>query len=118
MFGGAAAIAAVLGPLLGGLLLRADVIGLGWRAIFLVNLPVGVLTLLAAAILVPVSRAGHVRGLDPLGVGLLTAALLLVLYPLVEGRTPGWPLWMFVLLVASAPAFWGFARYQLRGEAG
>ncbi|HJP76540.1 MAG TPA: MFS transporter [Pseudonocardiaceae bacterium] len=116
MFGGAAAIAGVLGPLVGGFLLRADVFGLGWRAIFLVNLPVGVLTLIAAAVLVPESRAGHVRGLDPLGVGLLTVALLLVLYPLVEGRTLGWPLWMFGLVVLSVPVFWMFARYQLRGS--
>jgi hypothetical protein len=77
---------------------RTDVFGLGWRMIFLVDLPVGVLTLVAAAILVPKSRAADVRGFDPLGVGLLTLGLLLVLYPLVEGRTAGWPLWTFGVL--------------------
>jgi EmrB/QacA subfamily drug resistance transporter len=118
MFGAAAAIAGVLGPLVGGLLLRADVFGLGWRAIFLVNLPIGVVTLIAAAILVPESRAGHVRGLDPLGVGLLTVALVLVLYPLVEGRTLGWPLWMFVVLAASVPVFGVFCWHQVRAERG
>src|SRR5437879_8076611 len=105
MFGGAAAIAGVLGPLAGGLLLKADVFGLGWRMIFLVDLPIGVLTLVAAAILVPESRAEDRRGFDPLGVGLLTIGLLLVLYPLVEQRA----LW---LLLVSVQVFWAFARKQ------
>ena len=118
MFGAAAATAGVLGPLLGGLLLHADVFGLGWRAIFLVNLPIGVLTLVAAAIVVPESRAEHVRGLDPLGVGLLTVALLLVLYPLVEGRTLGWPLWTYLLMFASVPVFCGFGWHQVRAQRG
>jgi EmrB/QacA subfamily drug resistance transporter len=117
MFGGAAAIASVLGPLLGGVLLDADVFGLGWRAIFLVNLPIGVLTLVAAAMLVPESRAEQRSGgLDLLGVGLLTVGLLLVLYPLVEGRTLGWPLWTFLLMVAAVPVLGGFGWHQVRAQ--
>ncbi|HEX4224113.1 MAG TPA: MFS transporter, partial [Pseudonocardiaceae bacterium] len=116
MFGAAAATAGVLGPLLGGLLLHADVFGLGWRAIFLVNLPIGVLTLVAAAIVVPEGRAQGPGRLDPLGVGLLTVGLLLVLYPLVEGRTLGWPLWMFVLMAAAVPVLGLFGWHQVRAQ--
>jgi predicted MFS family arabinose efflux permease len=116
MFGAAAE--GVFGPLLGRLLLDADVFDLGWRAIFLVNLPIGALTLVAAAIVVPESRAEQTRGLDPLGVGLLTIALLLVLYPLVERRTPGWPLWTYLLMAASVPVFCLFVRHQVRGGTG
>lgn len=114
MYGIVLSLAAVVGPLLGGFLTELDVAGLGWRPIFLINLPVGLLALIAAAQLVPESRSPRVIRLDPVGVGLVTAALLLMLYPLIEGRALGWPSWTFASMAASVPAFVLFALWERR----
>jgi EmrB/QacA subfamily drug resistance transporter len=111
-FGVTAGLGTVSGPLLGGLLIQHNLFGLGWRPIFLINVPVGVLAVAAAAVLVRESRAPRPPKLDPVGVGLISAALLLLLYPLVEGRQLGWPGWTFVAMAASAPVFALFARYE------
>ncbi|MEV7803288.1 MFS transporter [Microbispora sp. NPDC088329] len=112
-YGAALGLATVGGQVLGGLLIAADVLGLGWRACFLVNLPVGVVTLLLLR-LVPESRSETARGLDLAGVALVVPALLLLLVPLVEGRQEGWPGWTFASLAASAMMFALFAVQQLR----
>src|SRR5580698_7921271 len=84
-FGVTAGLGAVSGPLLGGLLTTHSLLGLGWRSIFLINVPVGVIALVAAAKLVRESRAPRKPHLDLLGL-LLSGALVLLLYPLVEGQ--------------------------------
>jgi MFS family permease len=95
-FGVTAGLGTVSGPLLGGLLTQHNLFGLGWRPIFLINVPVGIVAVAASAVLVRESRAPRRPRLDPGGVLLITAALLLLLYPLVQGRQLGWPLWTFV----------------------
>ena len=92
-FGVTAGLGTVSGPLLGGLLIQHNLFGLGWRPIFLINVPVGVIAFAASAVLVRESRVANPPRLDPVGVSLISAALLLLLYPLVEGRQLGWPLW-------------------------
>jgi MFS family permease len=105
-------VGGLAGPLLGGALTEADLFGTGWRAIFLVNLPVGVLALAGALVTMP-GRPGFARHrMDPGGLALLTAALFAVFFPLVQGRELGWPLWSIVLLAAAVPLFGGFAWYQ------
>src|ERR1700734_2459660 len=104
-FGVTAGLGTVSGPLLGGLLIQHNLFGLGWRTIFLVNVPVGVIAFAASAVLVRESRAARPPRLDPIGVGLISAALLLLLYPLVEGRQLGWPLWTYVSMALCVPAF-------------
>jgi EmrB/QacA subfamily drug resistance transporter len=116
MFGGFAGIATVSGPLVGGLLVQADLFELGWRPIFLINLPVGLATMAAAWALLRESRADERPRLDLVGVGLVTVALLLVLYPLIQGRELGWPTWTFVALAASIPAAGLFVLHQRRRE--
>jgi EmrB/QacA subfamily drug resistance transporter len=111
-FGVTAGLGTVSGPLLGGLLIQHNLFGLGWRPIFLINVPVGILAVAASAVLVRESRAPRPPKLDPVGVGLISAALLLLLYPLVEGRQLGWPPWTFVAMAASAPVFALFAWYE------
>src|SRR5215472_8563485 len=91
-------LAAVSGQLLGGLLIDANIAGLGWRAIFWVNVPVGIAAVIAAPRLVPESRAAHGGRLDLAGVGLLTAALIAVVLPLATGREEGWPAWSWAFL--------------------
>ncbi len=85
-FGVTAGLGAVSGPLLGGLLIQHNLLGLSWRPIFLINVPVGIIAVAASAMLVRESRAPRPPKLDPVGVALITAALLLLLYPLVQGR--------------------------------
>jgi EmrB/QacA subfamily drug resistance transporter len=118
-FGVTAGLGTVSGPLIGGLLIQHNLLGLDWRPIFLINVPVGILAVATSAVLVRESRAPHPPKLDPVGVGLISAALLLLLYPLVEGRQLGWPAWTFVSMAAAAPvlaAFIGYERAKTRRD--
>jgi EmrB/QacA subfamily drug resistance transporter len=99
-YGFAMGIAGVLGQLFGGGLIQADVAGLGWRAIFLINLPVGLATLPFVGRVVPESR-GPRASLDAVGTVLGTAAITALVLPLVEGREHGWPLWTWLSLAAA-----------------
>ena len=107
-------LATISGPLLGGLLISGNLFGLDWRPIFLVNLPLGVLAVVAALVLLRESRAEGALRLDPGGVAIVSAALLLLIYPLVEGRDLGWPVWTFLLMAASVPLFALFVLYERR----
>jgi len=111
-FGVTAGLGTVSGPLIGGLLIQHNLLGLGWRPIFLINVPVGIIAVVASAVLVRESRAPRPPKLDPVGVGLISAALLLLLYPLVEGRQLGWPTWTFVSMAAAVPVFAVFIGYE------
>lgn len=104
-------LAAVIGQSLGGLLVTADLLGLGWRAIFLINLPVAALALLGSLFLPDPRTRGQAK-LDWRGAILLFAGLAGVVLPLVEGRALGWPWWCFVVLVAAAGLLYGFWRYE------
>jgi len=107
-------LAAACGQLIGGGLIQADVAGSGWRACFLINVPVGVAALALASRLVPESRSERVARLDPLGMLLLTAGLTAVVLPLVEGRQHGWPVWTWVSLGIAPLLLLGFASHQRR----
>ncbi len=96
---------AVLGQVIGGLLVSADLFGSSWRPVFLVNVPVG-LAVLACGRLLPAGRFDGVRSLDLRGLAVLTPAVLALVLPLVLGQPLGWPLWGWILLGAS---FAGFA---------
>lgn len=102
--------AQVSGPVLGGLLTSAG--GLGWRAIFLFNVPVGVLALVGAKRWVDESRSEHPLKLDLPGMVMIGLASLLFTYPLVQGREFGWPVWTIVLLLASVPMLACFVWYE------
>jgi EmrB/QacA subfamily drug resistance transporter len=111
-FGVTAGLGTISGPLIGGLLIGHNLFGLDWRTIFLINVPVGIIAVAASAVLVRESRAPSPPKLDPVGVGLVSAALLLLLYPLVQGRQLGWPAWTFVSMAASVPVFALFVWYE------
>jgi MFS family permease/L-alanine-DL-glutamate epimerase-like enolase superfamily enzyme len=113
-FGATAGIATVIGPLLGGALMNADI--LGWRSVFLVNVPFGLAILAIGRARLPESRADAAPRLDLAGAGLLTVALVLLLLPLIEGQRLGWPHWTLAALAATVPAFAVFARQQRRRE--
>jgi MFS family permease len=114
VLGATIAVATIMGPLLGGLLIDADIAGLDWRPIFLVNVPVGIAALGFALRFLPESRAARRPRLDLAGVALVTLALAAIVYPLVEGRSLGWPRWTFGLMVAGVLLLGVFALVQLR----
>jgi EmrB/QacA subfamily drug resistance transporter len=113
-YGAMLGVGAVAGPLLGGLLIGADLFGLGWRPIFLINLPVGIFALFAAAALVRESRSPFALRLDLIGAMIVTIGLLAIVYPLVQGRALGWPAWGFASMAASIPILGLFALYERR----
>jgi EmrB/QacA subfamily drug resistance transporter len=115
-FGPVIGLSAVGGPLLGGVLVDADLFRLGWRIVFFVNLPIGLAALAGALRFIPRSAPNPQLRLDPLGVGLLAAASLLLIYPLIQGHDLDWPWWTFVSMAASLPAFGLFAWYERRGK--
>ncbi|KJY24485.1 transporter [Streptomyces sp. NRRL S-495] len=102
------------GQVLGGVLVSADLFGAGWRPVFLVNLPIGLVLLAAGARLLPDLPGDRERGFDLPGLLVLGAALGLLVVPLVLGHELGWPLWGWVLLGASALMFALFAVVERR----
>ncbi len=97
-------LAAISAQIIGGGLIALDPLGLGWRSVFLVNIPVGAVALLVADRVIPESRSETARRLDLVGVALATIALSLVMVPAVEGRELGWPAWTFAAFAAAIPA--------------
>lgn len=113
-YGATAGVASAAGPVLGGLLIGADLWDLSWRTIFLLNVPIGVVALVAAVRILPEQRGERRRSTDPVGVALLAIALLLLEFPLIQGYGQGWPWWGFVLLAAAVPALVCFVRWEVR----
>jgi MFS family permease len=105
---------AVAGQILGGALISLDVAGTDWRAIFLVNVPIGAAVALAAARVLPADDERATRQVDVRGVATLSAAIVLVVLPLVLGRAEGWPAWAWISLAASAPALALFVAVERR----
>ncbi|WP_326690317.1 MULTISPECIES: MFS transporter [unclassified Streptomyces] len=109
---------AVAGQFLGGVLISADLWGSGWRPIFLINVPLGLLLVLATLRWMPrdvrTAEGPQLGELDLRGVGLLSVGVLLVIVPLVLGGDAGWPWWAWVCLGAGGPVLAGFALYQSR----
>ena len=102
IFGPVIGGAAVLGPILGGALIAADLFGSGWRLVFLINVPLGIVAIVATALLMPESRAAEKTSVDLVGAILSAGAMVLVVYPLIEGQSKGWPIWTFAMMVAAA----------------
>src|ERR1700677_1667001 len=92
-FGPVIGLSSMLGPIIGGALIDADAFGSSWRLIFFVNLPLGLLAALGAARLMPESAAPRRPRLDLVGTALAALAMGLLIYPLIQGQSRGWPLW-------------------------
>jgi EmrB/QacA subfamily drug resistance transporter len=116
-FGPVMGLSAVCGPILAGVLVDADLFGTGWRMIFLINLPVGIAALIGAWLILPRPAPGGADPaprLDLTGTVLLSGSLLLLVFPLVQGRELGWPWWTWAMMALSVPTFRVFQRYQQR----
>ncbi|MFD4129870.1 MFS transporter [Streptomyces globisporus] len=114
LFGAVVGLGAVSGPLLGALLTEWDLFGLGWRPIFLINLPVGIAGLILGAKFISESKAPKTVRLDLRGVALITLAMLMLIYPLTRGHELGWPLWGHLSMVGSLFVFAALVVHQRR----
>ena len=101
LYGATSGIAAVVGQLVGGLLVSADVLGLSWRPIFLVNVPLGIAVLLISRVVVPANKSPRPIHPDLVGTALFAATLAALLVPLSEGQSSGWPGWTWAVLAVA-----------------
>jgi EmrB/QacA subfamily drug resistance transporter len=119
VYGPVMGLSAMLGPIVSGGLIGADLFGTGWRMIFLVNVPVGLAALALGGRLLPAgSPSGEARRgrLDLPGAVLAGAAMFLLVFPLAQGHSLGWPAWLLGMLAASVLVLGGFAWYQVRRQ--
>ena len=115
VFGPVMGLAAVAGPLVGGALVNLDFLGTGWRAIFLVNVPLGLLAIAAGRRYLPrTAPSAPGARLDAPSVGLAMVGGFALVYPLIEGREHGWPAWSFAVLGAGLVALAAFGVLQIR----
>ncbi len=114
LFGLVGGLASIAGPVLGGLLIKADLFGLGWRLVFLINLPVGLLALVSGWFLLPDRRSAHPAGFDAAGMLLFGAAVLGLLWPLTRIEA-GWHWREWLGLASILPlAGWGWQHVTRR----
>ncbi|HVI44208.1 MAG TPA: MFS transporter [Chitinophaga sp.] len=114
VYGIIAGSASVIGQFLGGLLPSLHTALEGWRLVFFINLPIGILALITSAIFLHETPRDTSQRFDYGGVLLLTPALFCLIYPVIQGRELGWPAWSLVMLVASVVLFLLFSRDQRR----
>ncbi|WP_246318860.1 MFS transporter [Peteryoungia desertarenae] len=112
LFGLSAGLASVAGPIIGGWLIGMNFFDLGWRPIFLINIPLGMIAILAGWRLIP-----HVpvrKGLrnDYVGIVLVGLGIFFVIFPLIGGHGYGWPLWTHAMMMGSLFFFVGFYLWQ------
>ena len=105
-------VASMVGLFLGGALIALDILGLGWRAIFLINLPVIAVAAPSAFIMLRETRSERPSKLDLGGALLIAIALSALIAPLIEGREQGWPIWLILMLATSLPFFLLFWRHE------
>jgi EmrB/QacA subfamily drug resistance transporter len=114
LFGGILGSASVAGLIIGGLLVQWNLFGLAWRPIFLVNVPVGLAAMFAAWFVVRESRSPTAPRVDLVGMALAVTGILMLVYPLTEGRSLGWPVWTFLLMAGSGLLLALFVAYERR----
>ncbi|MBY3439919.1 MFS transporter [Rhizobium laguerreae] len=105
-------VASMVGLFLGGAWIALDILDLGWRAIFLINLPVIAVAAPSAFITLRETRSQHPSKLDLGGALLIAIALFALIAPLIEGREQGWPIWLILMLATSLPFFLLFWRHE------
>lgn len=112
VFGPVMAGSAVLGPIVAGLLISANIAGLGWRPIFGINIVLGTIGFIAARRLLPYDRSAGPVSIDSLGAGLLGASMFTLIYGLIEGSTTGWTAIPIGCLAAGVVLLAGFGVRQ------
>jgi EmrB/QacA subfamily drug resistance transporter len=115
VFGPVMGLGMICGPIVGGALVDADIAGIGWRAIFLVNVPLGLAAFAVGRVYLPRNPAATPdHRFDTVSVVLAVAAGFCLIFPLIQGRQDGWPAWSFAMLVAGAGLIAAFGVHQSR----
>ena len=114
LFGPATGIPMLAAPIVAGALIDANLWGTSWRLVFLINVPIGLLTLVLAAGSLPLGATHPEVKLDIGGVWLVGLALVAIIYPLIQGRSEGWPFWSFAMLGAGAVLLLAFLNHERR----
>lgn len=121
LFGLTAGLASVAGPVTGGTLIHADLFGLGWRPIFLINIPIGIACVIAGRYLIPDIKGNPQLKNDWVGIVLAAIGIFCLIFPLIEGRGFGWPVWCFAMMALFIPFaglfVWWERRQKARGGA-
>lgn len=115
IYGAVIGIGFTLGLILGGLLVDWNLFGLGWRIVFLINVPFGLLVMMGLPI-IPESRGQSSQGIDWFGIALIIPGLLMLIYPLTIGQKQGWPLWTWGCLIVSILLLLVFMLLQKQRE--
>ncbi|HEY5229499.1 MAG TPA: MFS transporter [Galbitalea sp.] len=124
IMGAVIGVSTALGPIVGGLIIQGFGNKEGWRLVFGVNIPIGIVALILTILLVPGAKrtaeiapqapaAGQRLGVDWIGLLLLAGGLVAILVPLIEGQTKGWPLWTFLTLAGGIVLIVLFAFYEV-----
>ena len=113
-FGPMMGLSILAAPILAGALVEADLWGIGWRLVFLINVPVGIAAFAGAVRVLPRTVAHPGIRLDTVGMVLIGTALTAIIYPLIQGRAEGWPAWTFATLAAGAALLGAFVLWERR----
>jgi EmrB/QacA subfamily drug resistance transporter len=113
-FGPMMGLSILAAPILAGALVEANLWGIGWRLVFLINVPIGIVAFVGAIRVLPRTVAHPGIRLDTGGMVLIGIALTAIIYPLIQGRADGWPAWTFVSLVAGAALLGVFVLWERR----
>lgn len=102
----------ILGPILGGFLIEANIADLAWRSVFLVNVPIGIAAAIMSFKYLPKSVADKTVKIDFLGAFMVVLASGMLVYPLMTGEQNGWPWWSFAMIAGSIIMFVLFALLE------
>lgn len=112
VFGPVFGIGGILGPVIGGGIIQANILDLGWRSVFLVNVPLGIIASVIAWKFVPKNVGDKSIKIDLLGTAIIMASAAALIYPLIQGQTEGWPLWIWAMFGSSLIGFYLFVVQQ------
>jgi predicted MFS family arabinose efflux permease len=113
-FGPVMGLSAIAAPILAGVLIDANLWNVGWRLVFLINLPIGLFAFATAARVLPRGASHAGVKLDVGGMVIIGLSLVAIIYPLIQGRADGWPAWIFVMLGAGFALLAVFLVYERR----
>jgi MFS family permease len=112
LYGASMGFASIVAQLVGGPLVGLDILGWSWRSVFLINIPIGLVTIVVGMRSIKESRSLQRSPLDFLGIGFASLVLFFLIYPIVQGRESGWPLWSFVMVALVPPLMTAFVAHE------
>jgi len=113
-FGPMMGLSMLAAPILAGGLVEANLWGIGWRLVFLINVPIGIATFAGGTKVLPRTITHPGVRLDVVGTALIGLALTALIYPLIQGRADGWPSWTFGTLGAGVVLLAAFVQWERR----